>query len=275
MILNLNGTLMTAEAARIDPADRGVTLGDGLFETMAVREGRVARLPAHLRRLREGARLLRLPLPETDALLSDRLYATLTANALSEGILRLTVTRGVAGRGLAIPIDAVPTVLVTASPSLPPEQPVHAVIATVTRRNQYSPLSRLKSLNALDAILAREEAAARGAMEAVLLNTEGRLAETTIATLFLVLEGRVHTPPVADGALPGVMRADVIRGLGGEETPLVPADLFRATEVFVTNALGVRPMLTVDGRPVGGATRAQETVRILSSKSAPLGFWES
>ena len=134
------------------------------------------------------------------------------------------------------------------------------MIATITRRNQHSPLSRIKSLNALDNVLARQEADDRGAGEAVLLNTAGRLAETTIANIFLVVSGTVLTPPVADGALPGVMRADVMARLGAIEAPLMPADLFRATEILLTNTLSVRPLIAVDDQPVGGATQVQSTL---------------
>ncbi|VBB69226.1 Aminodeoxychorismate lyase [invertebrate metagenome] len=259
MIVNLNGVLISTAMARIDPTDRGFTLGDGLFETMRAYHDQILHLPAHLHRLRAGACVLRLPLSMTDAELCTRLHVTLAASGLSTAVLRLTVSRGPAGRGLLPPTPVTPTILITASPLSPPYRPVEAIIATATRRNQHSPLSRIKSLNALDNMLARQEAADRGVEEALLLNTAGRLAETTVANVFLVTEGGiVQTPPVADGALPGIMRADVMTRLGAVETSLVPEDLFRATEVFVTNALGVRPLVAVDCQPVGSATRVQE-----------------
>lgn len=260
MIVNLNGTLMKAATARIDPTDRGFILGDGLFETMLAQTGQIPRLPAHLHRLRAGARVLRLPLCMTDAELNAQLHATLAASGLSAAVLRLTITRGPADRGLLPPMHPVPTVLITAGPLPPPSPPVRAAIATTTRRNQHSPLSRIKSLNALDNILACQEAADRGVEEAVLLNVVGRLAETTIANLFLLIDGAVLTPPVTDGALPGVMRADVMARVGAVEAPLTLADLFQATEIFLTNALGVRGLVAVDGLPVGGTMRVQDTL---------------
>ncbi len=254
---------MATTMARIDPADRGFTLGDGLFETMLACAHQIRHLAAHLNRLRTGARVLRIPLVMTETELCTLLNRTLFANHLSQAVLRLTVSRGPADRGL-LPQRASPTILITISPlSLRPSRPVEAVFATTTRRNQHSPLSRIKSLNALDNILARQEAADRGVEEAVLLNTAGRLAETTIANLFLVTEdGKVRTPPVADGALPGIMRANVMNQLGAIETHLLPDDLLQATEAFVTNALGVRPLVAVDGHTIGGATRVQERLSL-------------
>ena len=148
---------------------------------------------------------------------------------------------------------ATPTLLITGlsgGQGLP--DPVTAVIATRTRRNEHSPLARIKSLNFLDGIVAAGEAAEKGADDALLLNTQGNLAEATAANLFLVVDGEAVTPPVDDGALPGVMRADVIRDLGAAEKTLAPADLAQASEAFLTNALGVRALVEVDGVPVGG-----------------------
>ena len=106
-------------------------------------------------------------------------------------------------------------------------------------------------MNFLDNILARREAERRGADEALLLNTAGRLAEASAANLFAVLGGRLLTPPLSDGALPGVMRADVMERQGGRESPLAPDDLSRASEAFLTNSLGIRPLVAVDGVPLG------------------------
>jgi len=262
MRVHLNGALVDAAQARIDPADRGLTLGDGLFETLRARDGRVLRLAAHLARLRAGAALLGLaPLP-SDAALAEALRDTLAGNRLADGVLRLTVTRGPAPRGLAPPTAAAPTVLVTAAPPPAPPKPQRAIVATVTRRNEHSPLARCKTLNGLDNVLARREAALRGADEALLLNTAGRLAEGTIANLFVVLDGIPVTPPLADGALPGVMRADVLAHGGAAEGPLTPADPGRASEAFLSNSLGIRPLVAVDGVPVGDGRPGPLTARL-------------
>lgn len=252
MLIHLNGALVSAAEARVDPADRGLALGDGLFETIRVRDGRPLRLAAHCARLRAGADVLDLPVPVSDEALGRALEETLKANAVTDGVLRLTLTRGPGPRGLLPPPRPRPTLLITAaageasSPS-----PIRAVIATTTRRNEHSPLSRCKCINYLDNILARLEAAKRGAEDALLLNTAGRLAGTTMANLFLVIDGAVVTPPVADGALPGVMRGEVLAAAGAEERSLKPEDLARASEAFVTNCLSIRALVSVDGAPIG------------------------
>ncbi|WP_029009652.1 aminotransferase class IV [Azospirillum halopraeferens] len=251
MTVWLNGRLMAAAEARIDPADRGFTLGDGLFETLRVAGGRVCHGDRHLARLSAGARVLDLPVPYGPDALAAAMAALIAARGLEDGVLRLTLSRGTGARGVPPPPDPHPTVLITAAPLPPPGGPMRAVIATVTRRNEHSPLSRLKTLNYLDSVLARQEAARRGADEALLLNTAGRLAESSVANLFVVLEGRTVTPPVADGALPGIRRALLLERGHAEERSLTPDDLARAGEAFLANSLGLRPLVAVDGRPVG------------------------
>ncbi|MFQ5617353.1 MAG: aminotransferase class IV [Rhodospirillales bacterium] len=252
MLIHLNGALVSAAEARVDPADRGLALGDGLFETIRARDGRPLRLAAHCARLRAGADVLDLPVPVSDEALGRALDDTLEANAVTDGVLRLTLTRGPGRRGLLPPPQPRPTLLITAAAAdASAPSPIRAVIATTTRRNEHSPLSRCKCINYLDNILARQEAERRGAGDALLLNTAGRLAGTTIANLFLVIDGALVTPPVADGALPGVMRAEVLAAAGTGERSLEPEDLALASEAFVTNCLGFRALVSVDGAPIG------------------------
>ena len=138
----LNGRLMDASDARIDPTDRGLTLGDGLFETIAVSGGRPARLDAHLARLRDGAQVIGLDLPLGDGEIAEALAQVARANGIAEGVLRLTLTRGPAPRGLLPPAEARPSLMITGtSRALEAPAPVSAIIATRTRRNEYSRLS--------------------------------------------------------------------------------------------------------------------------------------
>ena len=251
MIVWLNGALMAAEAARIDPADRGFTLGDGLFETIRGRAGRAALLDRHLGRLRHGAELLGIPVGWSDAEIAAAIERLLAALGLADAAIRLTLTRGPAPRGVLPPAEPHPTLLLTAGPLPPPAGAARAIIAASTRRNELSPLARVKSLNFLDNVLARREAAGRGADEALLLNTRGRLVEATIGNLFLEIGGALVTPPVAEGALPGVMRGRLIECCGAVERVLDPVDLDRADAAFLSNALGLRPIDTVDGLAIG------------------------
>ncbi|MFG1181420.1 aminotransferase class IV [Xanthobacter versatilis] len=254
MKLWLGTGLVAQDDARLSPFDRGFTLGDGLFETLRVREGAVLRLDAHLARLAAGAGVLGLPLPTLD--LSAALAATAEANDLTEGVLRLTLSRGTGPRGVLPPAEPNLTLVITAAPLPAPAPPARLVIAQGTRRNDRSPLAQVKSLNYLDNILARQEAARRGADDGVLLNTREGVAETSIANLFAVIGGDLVTPPLAEGVLPGIMRAAVLTE-GAGERPLTVEDLSRAEEIFLTSALGIRSVKALEGREVAGRAIAE------------------
>jgi branched-chain amino acid aminotransferase len=248
-MLWLNDRLVAPEAARIDPADRGLLLGDGLFETLAVADGAPCHPARHLARLAAGCALLRLPVP---ARAEEAIAAVLAATGLAEGSLRLTWTRGPGPRGVLPPAPPRPTLLVTATPGAAPAGPVRLITATVTRRNEQSPLCRVKHLNYLDNILARQEAAAAGADDALLLNTAGDVAETTVANIVLRIGGRWLTPAAGSGCLPGTRRAILLEDGRAEESRLTPADLRHAEAACVTNATGIRPVSHLDGRRLSG-----------------------
>lgn len=250
MIIDLNGTLTEDTDARVDPSDRGLTLGDGVFETIRVRNKQPDRFDAHMARLRDGAKTLGIPMPTTDSGIASRIAGVTEANALEDAAVRVTLTRGSGPRGLLPPDPAFPTLLISAGPLPPPSPAVRAIIAATTRRNEYSPLSRIKSISYLDNVIARHEAAPYGVDDALLLNTQGRLAESTISNLFLMIDGALLTPPVEEGALPGVMRAELIARFRAEEHPLEVSNLGRAEEAFLTNALGIRALIEVAGQPI-------------------------
>ncbi len=244
----LNGALLPAAAARIDPADRGLLLGDGLFETMAAQNGTIPDLPRHYARLTNGAALLRIPLPLSLPALETATRALLATNALQNAALRLTLTRGPAPRGLLPPESPTPTILITTAP-LPPGGPLRLITSTI-RRDETSPLSALKTLNYLPGILARIQAAEAGADDALLLNTQGFIAETSAANLFVRLGGTWLTPPVADGALPGIRRAKLLEAGRVREARLTPEQLFQAEAIFAGNALSLRPVTAIDSRGI-------------------------
>lgn len=248
----LNGDLVSAEQARIRVDDRGFLLGDGVFETIAVRDFEPLRLDRHLARLAQGLRVCGITPAYSRDDLEAALRRTAEENAIEHGTLRLTVSRGPAPRGLRPPENASPSVLVTAfAQPLAPPKPVTAVIAASTRRNEFSPLSRIKSLNYLEGVLAVMEAGKRGADEALLLNTTGFLAEASAANLFCVIDGETVTPPIEDGALPGVMRAAVIEAIGAAERSIAPNQLEGASEVFLSNSGGIRAIVEIEGRRIG------------------------
>ncbi len=251
MKISLNGVLVEQDAARIDPTDRGLLLGDGVFETIAVRSGAVRRLPAHLARLRLGAAVLDIPLSQTDEHIGALILETLAANTLTDAVVRVTLTRGPGGRGIVAPAEPKPTLMISAAPRPAPAEPARVIIAQDTRRNEFSPLALIKSLNYLDNIIARAEATAQNADDALLLNTAGRVAESTVANIFLLVNGGLITPPVSEGALPGVMRAETIKLARAEEHPVTVDILGQASEIFLTNALGLRSVVKIGEHTVG------------------------
>lgn len=259
MIIDFNGDLVAAEDARLDPFDRGFTLGDAVFESLRVRDGQPEFAAEHLARLARASAVTGIPLPFTEDQALARMARLIAANDMADAALRLTVSRGAAARGVAAPKaqDCRPTVVISLHP-LPPTRGavVGMITATVTRRNEHSPFSRVKATPYLDSIIALEEARTQDAQDAVLLNTAGRVASACYANLFAVIDGRLLTPPLADGPLPGVTRGRVLAALGGAEQSLMPEDLARAGEIFLTNSFGVRPVAVLDGRmltPLPGA----------------------
>ncbi len=244
----LDGALTSEAIARIAPADRGLLLADGVFETIRIRAGSPMHWERHLRRLHAAAALLDIAMPHSDPALHDALMALCADNQAADGSARLTLTRGPGPRGLAPPEHARPTVLLTVAAGTAAITPITAVVARGTRRNEFSPLSRIKSLNYGDSLLARREAATCGADEAVLLNTQGRLAETTVANLVLLSGTSLLTPPLADGALPGIARALMIERCGVREAPLHPGRPAQAA--FAVSSLGVRALLRLDDTPL-------------------------
>ena len=238
-------------------------MGDGLFETMRVRGGTVLRIEHHLSRLRAGAAVIGLsPLPG-DEDLAGAVAKTLAANELTEAVVRLTVSRGVPKRrGLLPEPESKPSLVVHAQlfVGYPAELYARGMRAITSRipRNERSPLTKVKALSCLDNVLARREAAARGADEALLSNTAGHLVCASAANLFLVLDDALVTPNVASGALPGTVREFVATELAPQvgvdvvKRVVRPEELHAASEGFLTSALlGIMPLTEVDGLPIG------------------------
>ncbi|GAB4065701.1 aminotransferase class IV [Ancylobacter sonchi] len=252
----------TTDAIRMNTTvsveDRGFTLGDGIFDTALALGGVVFARAPHVQRLLAACAAIGIVLER------QRLEAAIDAALTpAPAILRTTVTRGTAARGLWPASVGEPTLVVTAAPWSPAllGQPARLVTAA-GRRNEFSPTANLKTLGYLDAILAARQAAEAGADDALILNTRGRVACTTIANVFAVSGDRLATPPLTEGCLPGILRGLVCEtapalGLTVEERPLDPDELGRADAVFLTNSVRfLRPATALDGRPLGTDRRA-------------------
>jgi branched-chain amino acid aminotransferase/4-amino-4-deoxychorismate lyase len=193
-----------------------------------------------------GCAALGLPAPSL-----SQLEAAVPALAGGRQAVRFSWSAGVGGRGLDRPGALAPALTVGVAPA-PLPAPARLVTARAVRRNEHSPASNLKTLSYLDNVLARREALDAGGDEAVMLNTQGRLACAAAANLFWVRDGRVFTPRLDCGVLPGLARARLMASVEVEEAAEGREALDRAEAVFITNSLvGVRPVRWLDGRELG------------------------
>jgi branched-chain amino acid aminotransferase len=252
----LDGCLHEKPLQPFDLTDRGLTLGDGLFDTSLARNGKIFRREAHLERFAAGAAALGIPLKiEEAAAALDAL-----AGSIRDGALRLTLTRGGGARGLRIPDDPQPILFGAATPGRGELIFSSLALATTSiRRNETSPSSRIKTLNYLDAILANKEAQVKGADEALFENGAGHVACAATGNLFAVFGQRLVTPALSDGVLAGTVRAFILEqakacGLEPAEETLPLAEWRKADAIFVSNSLRLlAPCRALDGQSFNSA----------------------
>jgi 4-amino-4-deoxychorismate lyase len=259
MMVFLNGEFCSSDQAQVSVFDRGFLYGDGLFETIRAYEGRLFLWDEHLRRLRGGVLALRIPLPEDDAHLKATALELLRRNGLSDGLVRLQVTRGQGRRGYSFQGTEVSTRAMATYPAPPlngpPPDPwdLHTSSFRVTPADA---LTRHKTTSKLLQVMARSEAEGAGADEALLLNTRGHVAEAAAANVFWFEGDRACTPALAEGGLPGVTRQFVLSllvrlGLGGHEVARSVEEVRRASGLFLTlSSLGVVEVRRLDGHAV-------------------------
>ena len=246
MIAWVNGVFLDDAAASVPVTDRGLTLGDGVFDTLLAVDGAVIDAPAHFSRLQRHAAVMGIAV---DSAAWEKTAASLlTRNGFIAGrhAVRTTVTRGPGARGIAVPENAAPAVIMRAAPAPAPSGPARVIVARHVRRNEGSPLSRIKSLNYGDNVMAWREAAAAGADDALMLNNAGHVACATASNVFAHIDGAWVTPPLADGAMDGIVRASLLAdGFAREET-ITAAMLARAGDILLTNSIaGKRPAIFV------------------------------
>jgi len=287
-IVYLNGKFLPQEEAKISVFSRGVLYAEGLFETMRAYQGRVFRLEEHLRRLKNGAKVLGLKVPK-EIKKSEKIIQKLTEkNNFSDAYVRLNLVSFAChsqsftchsdpdeswGKNLAQDRLREESQLIffcrNIKDYLKKKASWDCVIVKKIRQNEFSPLSRIKSLNYLPMLLARKEAESKGADEGILLNTKGEICEGTRTNIFVVTEdGILKTPAIECGCLPGITRKAVIElaksiELRVEEKKLKTEDLKRAKEVFLTNSLiGVMPVVKIDQQIVSNGHPGPLTLKI-------------
>jgi branched-chain amino acid aminotransferase len=270
----IDGQLLDEKDAKISVFDHGLLYGDGVFEGIRFYEGRVFRCEEHIKRLFMSARAIALEVPGTAAEVTEAMMATIRANGLRDGYVRLVVTRGAGELGLNPYLCKKASIIIIAStiklyPQEKYEQGLNLVTCS-TRRPAPAALSpAVKSLNYLNNVMAKIEAINANAEEGVMLNEQGFVAECTGDNLFIVRDGTVVTPPVSAGALNGITRRVIFDlapevGVPIHEEELTRYELYTADECFLTGtAAEVVPVAVYDRRVIGDGKPGPITLRFI------------
>jgi len=258
----LNDRLVDEADAKVSVFDHGLLYGDGVFEGIRVYNGRIFELEAHIERLYKSAEAIRLQIPVDRATLSQQTETTVKAKGLSDGYIRLLITRGVGTLGLnPLVCEQAQIIIIAATIQLyPPEiydEGLKVISANTIRNHPLAVSPQIKSMNYLNNILAKLEALDRNMLEAIMYNHMGFVAEATGDNVFVVRKGAIVTPPISAGSLDGITRSVVIRlakqnGYTVREENLTRYDLYTADEIFLTGtAAEVIGVVEIDGRQIG------------------------
>ncbi|MBN1492791.1 MAG: branched-chain-amino-acid transaminase [Candidatus Omnitrophica bacterium] len=272
----LDGKLVDREEAKVSVFDHGLLYGDGIFEGIRVYSRCIFKLKEHLDRLFESAHSIMLSIPMTKNEIENAIIKTLKANRLSDGYIRLVVTRGVGDLGLDPNKCKVATIfIITDKIKLYPEEFYRkglAIVTVPTMRNLPETLNpSIKSLNYLNNIMAKIEACNAGCIEAIMLNKDGYVLECTGDNVFIVKRGKLITPPTYLGALEGITRNAIIEcakklKIACEERILTRHDLFNADEIFLTGtAAELIPVVEVDKRTIGDGKSGAISLKLLKA----------
>lgn len=242
----VNGKLVDEEDARISPFDHGLLTGDGVFETLRVVRGTPFAARRHMERLGRSAAGLRLPCPEA-AVVEAAMHAVVAANGVEDGRVRVTVTGGPSALG-SDRAAVEPTVIVAVGP-LPAWPASTDVVVAPWPRNERGALAGFKTISYGENVVALAFAHDRGAGEALFGNLAGNLCEGTGTNVFVGMEGRLVTPPLTSGCLPGVTRDLLLQLVDVAEEDLPLSALASVDEAFVTSSTrDVQPIRAIDGR---------------------------
>jgi branched-chain amino acid aminotransferase len=276
MKIYLNGKIVPENEAVVSVFDHGLLYGDGVFEGIRAYHDKVFRLEEHIDRLYRSAAAIALIIPMTKQEMSAAVVATCKANGISDGYIRLIVTRGVGSLGLNPYLCKQPQVIIIAGAiQLYPKELYDTgmnVVTVGTVRNHVEAINpRIKSLNYLNNVLAKIEAINAGVLECIMLNPQGFVAEASGDNIFVVRGKTLITPPVWCGALEGITREVVMQlapscGLTVKEDVLTRYDLYTADELFLTGtAAEIISVVNVDRRVIGAGKPGPHTRELLKA----------
>ncbi len=246
-VVNLNGRIVSPENATVSVFDRGFLYGDSVYEVVRTYGGRPFAMGRHLERMRSSAARIGMELPWSDEHIAGEVERTLAAGGNGESYVRIVATRGAGEIGLDTALATNPLLMVLVQPiHLPPreayEKGVKVQLVGVRKNLREAIDPRAKTGNYLNNVMALREAKSRGAYEAVMLDSEGRITEGSTSNLFVIVHGALITPPVEVGILEGVTRAEIFEvakaeGMPVEERYLLPIDLLHADEAMITSSV--------------------------------------
>ena len=279
MKIYIDGKYYDEQKAKISVFDHGLLYGDGIFEGIRAYNGRVFKLKEHIDRLYCSAKAILLTIPMSHGDMMRAVVEACRRNQVRNGYIRLIVTRGVGTLGLNPNRCKNPSVIIIAGKIqlYPPAMYRRGldIITVATTRNLHSALNpAIKSLNYLNNILAKIEANNGGCEEAIMLNSDGFVAECTGDNLFIIKAVQLSTPPLSAGALYGITRGVVMElarteGLTVSEPNLTRYDLFNADECFLTGTgAEVIPVVKIDGRIIGDGKPGVKTGRLIEKYHA-------
>ncbi len=252
MTVFLNGDFVPEDRAVVSVFDRSFRYGDGLFETVLVSNGKLFCWPQHFDRLQRSAEFLKIPMPFAGEALRDVLLELISRNQITEGIARVTLSRGVGPRGYAPSGSERPTIVITTQPLASTGIVPWKVIVSSMRVAAGDEIARHKTASRLLNVLAATEAKEHGADEALLVDTNGNVTEGTSSNVFWLKDGLVITPPLSAGVLPGVTRNVVFELCAASSITIIeesapPEMLVKADAVFLTfTSRGIVPVDSIN-----------------------------
>jgi branched-chain amino acid aminotransferase len=280
-IVNVNGNISDQDHAVVSVFDHGFLYGEGVYETLRTYNGQPFLFDRHMRRMRQSAEMLALPIPMSDQQIDARFRETVRAAGLGgapdkEAYIRILVTRGVGEMTYDPAACPLSSVVVIVKPNVDPpreafERGVKVALVGVVRNHPSTVNPMIKSNNLINNALAMQEAFTRGAFEGIMRNFRGELAECTQSNLFVVTNGAALTPPVSAGLLPGITREFLFEvgaslGIPVREQVLKDDDLFGADEAFLTSTTReVVPIVMVDDRTIGSGAPGPITRALLDN----------
>jgi len=271
----LNGSIIKEDKAKIPLGDRGFLFGDGLFETIAMHNGKMAGFKEHIQRLNRSACKLCFDLQLSKDEIFNTIHDLVKKNGLdgADSYIKVIATRGMQTEGISYQASKEPLVAVIVKKLKPysPKQYKEGFSLSVSsiKRNKTNPLYSHKMLNYFENIFAKEQALKKGTDEALFLTQENKVLEASTSNLFAVIDGKIHTPPADGSILEGITRARVISlckdaSIEVIESDIYLGDLLRASGLFLTNSImDVMPVNSIDGHIINGSADCSQTRNIM------------